>query len=327
MRIVVIGGTGLIGSKLVKILGDHGHEAVAAAPSTGVDTLTGAGLAEVLKGAQVVVDVSNSASFDRETAMKFFAPGIADTATVDGKVRVPPVLFQPIAGDDVARAVARTAVGPPLNGRIEIAGPTRYRMEEFFRKALAAWGDSREVVAVPLARYSGRVLNERSLVPGEGAQLGTITYRDWLGQSTEKEKGRTMDDPGSNAAKSPLTLLQDVEPPFVPAGAHAMTVIIEYPPGSPGSPAHRHPGPAFGLVLEGELLLELEGEPERVVRAGEAFWEPGGDLIHYQDGNNRDDVPVRFTVTMLCTPGEPMTTMVDEAELAERKDRRAPRPS
>lgn len=218
-------------------------------------------------------------------------------------------------------------MGPPLNGRIEIAGPTRYRMEEFFRKALAAWGDSREVVADPLARYSGRVLNERSLVPGEGAQLGTITYRDWLGQSTEKEKGRTMDDPGSNAAKSPLTLLQDVEPPFVPAGAHAMTVIIEYPPGSPGSPAHRHPGPAFGLVLEGELLLELEGEPERVVRAGEAFWEPGGDLIHYQDGNNRDDVPVRFTVTMLCTPGEPMTTMVDEAELAERKDRRAPRPS
>lgn len=136
-----------------------------------------------------------------------------------------------------------------------------------------------------------------------------------------------MDESRSNAPQSPLTLLQDVQPPFIPEGAHAMTVVIEYPAGSPGSPPHRHPGPAFGLVLEGEMRLELEGEPERVVRAGEAFWEPGGDLIHYQDGNNRDDVPLRFTVTMLCDPDDPMTTLVDEAELAQRKDRRAPRPS
>jgi uncharacterized protein YbjT (DUF2867 family) len=234
----------------VKLLGGHGHEAVPAAPNTGVDTVTGEGLAEALKGAQVVVDVSNSRSFDRETAMKFFqtstgnlleaeaaagvghhvavsivgtermpengyfaakiaqekliersgipfslvhstqffefAPGIADTATVDGKVRVPPVLFQPIAGDDVAQAVARTAVGAPLNGRIEIAGPIQYRMDEFFRTALAAWGDSREVVADPAARYSGSVLSEHSLVPIENAQLGTITYRDWLDQSDAK---------------------------------------------------------------------------------------------------------------------------------------------
>ncbi|MEV4012531.1 cupin domain-containing protein [Nonomuraea angiospora] len=98
-------------------------------------------------------------------------------------------------------------------------------------------------------------------------------------------------------------------------------------PGDPGAPPHRHPGPAFGVVLEGEMLMELEGEPERVIRAGEAFWEPGGDVIHYQDGNNRDDVPVRFTVTMLCEPGKPMFTLVEEAELAQRKDRRAPRPS
>ena len=73
------------------------------------------------------------------------------------------------------------------------------------------------------------------------------------------------------------------------------------------------------------MVFELEGEPARVVRAGEAFWEPGGDLIHYQDGNNRDDIPVRFTVTMLCEPGQPMLTFVDEEELAQRKNRRAPR--
>ncbi|MFD0855364.1 cupin domain-containing protein [Actinomadura adrarensis] len=136
-----------------------------------------------------------------------------------------------------------------------------------------------------------------------------------------------MDKPRSNAWETALTVLQEAQPPFIPEGAHAMTVVIEYPPGDPGAPPHRHPGPAFGLVLEGEMLMELEGEPERVLRPGEAFWEPGGDVIHYQDGNNRDDVPLRFTVTMLCEPGKPMFTLVEEAELARRQDRRASRRS
>ncbi|HEY9413798.1 MAG TPA: cupin domain-containing protein [Pseudonocardia sp.] len=112
-----------------------------------------------------------------------------------------------------------------------------------------------------------------------------------------------------------LTVLQEAKPPFIPEGAHAMTIVIEYPPGDPGTPPHRHPGPAFGYVLEGEMVFELEGEPPRVVRAGEAFWEPGGDVIHYQDGNSRDDIPVRFTVTMLCEPGKPMLEFVSEEEL------------
>lgn len=72
VKVVVIGGTGLIGSKLIGNLGEHGHEAVAAAPSTGVNTLTGQGLAEVLDGAAVVVDVSNSPSFDDGPVMDFF---------------------------------------------------------------------------------------------------------------------------------------------------------------------------------------------------------------------------------------------------------------
>ncbi|MFI0421200.1 cupin domain-containing protein [Spongiactinospora sp. 9N601] len=133
--------------------------------------------------------------------------------------------------------------------------------------------------------------------------------------------------PRSTAWQTALTMVQEAEPPFIPEGAHAMTVVIEYPPGDPGTPPHRHSGPAFGYVLEGEMLLEVEGSPERVVSAGEAFWEPGGDVIHYQDGNNRDDVPLRFTVTMLCEPGKPMLTLVDDEELARRKDRRAPRPA
>ncbi|MCH6166253.1 cupin domain-containing protein [Pseudonocardia alaniniphila] len=134
-------------------------------------------------------------------------------------------------------------------------------------------------------------------------------------------------EPRSNAWQTALTVLQEAKPPFIPDGAEVMTVVIEFPPGDPGTPPHRHPGPAFGYVLEGEMVFELEGEPERVVRAGEAFWEPGGDVIHYQDGNNRTDIPSRFLVTMVCTPGKPMLTLVDDEELAQRKDRRAPRPS
>jgi quercetin dioxygenase-like cupin family protein len=133
----------------------------------------------------------------------------------------------------------------------------------------------------------------------------------------------TEQRPPSTAWKTALTMLQDVEPPFIPDGAHGMTVVIEYPPGDPGAPPHRHSGPAFGYVLEGEMLFELEGEPPRVLRTGEAFWEPGGDVIHYQDGNNRDDVRLRFTVTMMCAPDQPMFTLVDDDELAARRDRRA----
>lgn len=72
MKIVVIGGTGLIGSKLVRKLIEHGHEAIAASPNTGVNTLTGQGLVEVLKGAQVIVDVSNSPSWEEQAVMDFF---------------------------------------------------------------------------------------------------------------------------------------------------------------------------------------------------------------------------------------------------------------
>jgi uncharacterized protein YbjT (DUF2867 family) len=217
MKVVVIGGTGLIGSKVVTKLGEHGHEAVAAAPNTGVNTLTGEGLPQALAGADVVVDVSNSPSFERAAVLDFFetstrnllaaeaAAGvghhvalsvvgterlpenayfaakiaqeqlieksgipfslvhatqfyefirnIADTSTVDGEVHIAPVRFQPIAGEEVAQAVGRTAVGTPLNGRTEIAGPKQYRMDEFFRDALSAWGDARPVVTDPQARY------------------------------------------------------------------------------------------------------------------------------------------------------------------------------
>ena len=248
MKIVVIGGTGLIGSKLVNKLREHGHEAVAAAPNTGVNTLTGEGLAEVLKDTSVVVDVSNSPSWDDAAVLNFFETstrnllsyeaaagvghhvalsvvgtdqlsesgyfrakiaqekliymhlppipytiihatqffefikGIADISIVDGKVHLPPVLFQPMAADDVASAVARIAVDPPVNGVVEIGGPEQFRMDELVRRRLASLKDPREVIADPNARYAGAKLSEKTLVPGNNARLGATRFETWLTQ-------------------------------------------------------------------------------------------------------------------------------------------------
>ncbi|MCV2490955.1 SDR family oxidoreductase [Geodermatophilus sp. YIM 151500] len=244
MKIVVIGGTGRIGSRVVAKLAEHGNEAVAASPATGVDTLTGQGLDGVLVGASVVVDVSNSPSFEDAAARSFFTTstrnllaaeaaagvghhvalsvvgtrrtpeigyfrakaaqeelieaspvpwsiihatqffeftaGIADGATVDGTVHLPPVLYQPMAAEDVATAVARTAVGPPTNNHVEVAGPQRYRFDEFVELALHAVGDPRPVVADPHARYFGAELGERTLVPEDDALLGSTRFEDWV---------------------------------------------------------------------------------------------------------------------------------------------------
>ncbi|MFF4896211.1 cupin domain-containing protein [Streptomyces sp. NPDC001068] len=124
-----------------------------------------------------------------------------------------------------------------------------------------------------------------------------------------------------------VTVLQEAAPIAVPEGATAMTIRVEWEPGAPGTPPHRHFGPAFGYVLEGAVRFELEGEPERVVEAGGTFWEPGGDVIHYQDGNALADARTRFVVVMMCAPGRPMLELVDEGELAERAHLRAPRPT
>ena len=73
------------------------------------------------------------------------------------------------------------------------------------------------------------------------------------------------------------------------------------------------------------MRFELEGEPVRVLRTGDTFWEPGGDVIHYQDGNNGTDSRLRFIATMMCAPGQPMLTLVEEDELAQRRHLRAAR--
>ena len=254
MKIVVIGGTGLIGSKVVSILRQRGDEVVSASPSSGVNTLTGEGLAEALTGAQVVVDVANSPSFEDKPAMDFFeksgrnilaaektasvrhhvalsvvgtdrltgsgagslsgyfrakmaqehlikASGIPFTIVhatqffefvkniaqsgADGStIRLSPVLMQPMVSDDVAAAVADVALGEPLNGMVEIAGPDQIRQDELVRQFLTATGDHRKVVTDANAGYYGIKVNDHSLVPGDNPRLGPTHYEDWLKRST-----------------------------------------------------------------------------------------------------------------------------------------------
>jgi quercetin dioxygenase-like cupin family protein len=144
--------------------------------------------------------------------------------------------------------------------------------------------------------------------------------------ATQADEGVLEDKgvPGTGAWQNALTMLQSTNPPHISEQAEVMTAILEYPPGDPGAPPHRHSGPAFGYMLEGEMWFELEGEAPRVIKTGEAFWEPGGDVIHYRDGNNRSDIASKFVVTMIGVPGQPMFVVVDDEELEERKDRRVP---
>jgi quercetin dioxygenase-like cupin family protein len=134
-----------------------------------------------------------------------------------------------------------------------------------------------------------------------------------------------MSTPSRSA--SSLTVLLEQQISAAPSPAAVMTATIVLPPGDPGTPPHRHSGPVFGYMLEGEMTFELEGESERVIRAGEAFWEPGGDVIHYQAANHLPNAWSRFVVVMIGIPGEPMLTIVPADELARRRDRRAPRAS
>lgn len=244
MKIVVIGGSGLIGSKLVGKLRAYGHEVIAASPNSGVNTLTGEGVAEALQGAAVVVDVSNSPSWEDAAVLNFFETstrnllryeatagvghhvalsvvgtdrlsesgyfrakiaqekliqessipysivhatqffeflkGLADISSDGGKVRLPPVLFQPMAADDVASAVGKIAVGPPVNSIVEIGGPEQFRLDELVRRRLASLKDPREVIADPNARYSGAKISERTLVPDNNARLSETRFENWL---------------------------------------------------------------------------------------------------------------------------------------------------
>ncbi|MGH9519728.1 MAG: SDR family oxidoreductase [Terriglobales bacterium] len=253
MKIVVIGGTGQIGSRIVNRLREQGHEGIAAAPNTGVNTMTGAGLPEVMKGASVVVDVSDSPTWDDASVLKFFETStrnqlaqeavagvrhhvalsvvgterlsesgyfrgkiaqeklirassspysivhatqffeflkkFADISAACDRVPLPHVRFQPMSAGDVARAVAGVAVGPPINGVVEVGGPESFWLDELVWRRLAALGDSRNVIADANARYSGAVVSETTLLPGSNARLGETRFDTWLARQAASSPG------------------------------------------------------------------------------------------------------------------------------------------
>ncbi len=244
MKIVVIGGSGLIGTKLVKRLRQQGHEVVAASRASGINAVTGEGLAAAMAGARVVVDVANAPSWEDQAVLEFFetagrnllaaesAAGVghhvalsvvgtdrmlssgyfraklaqenlikagkipytilratqffefvgavADSATDGQTVRLPPALLQPIASDDVAAALAETAVEEPLGGMVELAGPESIPLDELARRYLKAKGDARQVTSDVRARYYGTEINDQSLRPGDHPRLGATRFDDWL---------------------------------------------------------------------------------------------------------------------------------------------------
>lgn len=244
MKITVIGGTGLIGSKLVNSLRNLGHDVLAASPNSGVNTITGEGLDQALENVDVVVDVANSPSFADDEVMKFFkisgtnliaaeknagikhhialsvvgtgrlqesgyfrakqvqedlikesgipytivhstqffefVGGIVHSSTADHKIVVSPALIQPIASDDVVKAMTDVTINSPKNGTIEIGGPEKIRLDDLVRKYTSIMKNQDEVVTSPAATYFGAPLNDSTLVPNNDAKLGSIRYDEWI---------------------------------------------------------------------------------------------------------------------------------------------------
>ena len=151
----------------------------------GSERLSGSGYMRA-KVAQERLVKASSVPFSIVHATQFFEflPRIANDATEEGTVRLPAALIQPMAADEVASTMSAVALGAPVNGTIEVAGPEQFRFEEIVRRDLIARGDQRTVVADPHARYFGAELDEHSLVPGDGAQLSTPRYEDWFARSS-----------------------------------------------------------------------------------------------------------------------------------------------
>jgi len=389
MKIVVIGGSGLIGSKVVTNLRQRGHEVVAASPSTGVNTLTGEGVAEAVADAQVVVDVANSPSFEDKPALEFFetsgrnllaaektagvrhhvalsvvgtdrltgsGPGslsgyfrakmaqenlikasgipftivhatqffefvknIAQSATDGSTIRLSPVLMQPMVSDDVAAAVTEVALGEPLNGMVEIAGPDQIRQDELVRQFLTATGDPRKVVTDANAGYYGIEVNDQSLVPTNNPRLGSMHFAEWLSKAAKVvalllcgivfaalslRDAAAADSAATTGPKeAKVTELFSKDLTDLP-GREGLMLLIEYPPGS-SDPIHRHNAHGFIYVLEGSIVMQVRGGKEVTLTPGQTFYE-GPEDVHVVGRNASQTKPAKFVVFFVKNKGAPV---------------------
>lgn len=244
MKIVVIGGSGLIGTKVVSKLRQLDHEVISGSPATGINAITGEGLAEALKGTDIVIDLANSPSFADDDVMEFFEKsslnllaaginsgvkhhialsvvgtdrlqdsgyfrakqvqeniikksgipftiihstqfmeflgGIASSAHSGGSIILSTAKIQPIAAEDVADKVVKFALAEPVNGIVEIGGPERFSLAGLVEDYLKKTNDPVQVIAEEHAPYFGARLKELTLVPGDDAELSTLTYETWF---------------------------------------------------------------------------------------------------------------------------------------------------
>ncbi|GAA3834136.1 SDR family oxidoreductase [Streptomyces chiangmaiensis] len=175
MKVVVIGGTGLIGSKLIGKLNEHGHEAVAAAPSTGVNALTGEGLTEALKGVSVVVDVSNSPSFEDEAVMTFFRTSTAN-------------LLKAEAGTGVRHHVALSVVG---TDRLQESG--YFRAKQAQEELIKASGIPYSIVhATQFFEFMKGIADEAT--EGDTVRLAPVKFQPVYSDDVAAAVGRTAVD-------------------------------------------------------------------------------------------------------------------------------------
>lgn len=244
MKILVIGGTGLIGSKTVRNLRDLGHQVIAASPNNGINTITGVGLADAVNGSDIVIDLANSPSFADKDVMEFFETsgrnllateinagvkhhialsvvgtdrlqesgyfrakqvqedlikksgvpytiihstqfmefldGIIASGNNGSDVTLSPAKIQPIAAEDVASMVTSIALGAPVNGIVEIAGPERFGLSELVGLYLDKTNNPLKVVSDENAPYFGAKLDEFTLVPSAEAKLSSLTFEEWF---------------------------------------------------------------------------------------------------------------------------------------------------
>jgi quercetin dioxygenase-like cupin family protein len=272
-------------------------------------------------------------SIIRATQFFEFIGRIAAEATDGNTVRAASALIQPMAADDVANAVAGIALGIPLNDTVEIAGPEQFPLDELIRRSLAAINDPREVISDRQALFFGGELSERTLVPGDDAQLGATRFESWLTQAARQMpkasqlpasgKGRRQKlMAGSKSVLALAALLTialgttgtlmaaETITPLITndlagsSGREVMMYTVDFPAGF-SSPVHRHNAQVSVYVLEGSVVMQVRGGKELTLGPGQSFYESPND-IHVVSRNASSTKPAKFLVFLIKDKGAPL---------------------